>query len=254
MLGSARVAKARPDGYQFVIGNVGTHAQNQSLYKLPFYNAATDFVPVVLLAEIQFILTTRKDLPTDNLQSFIAYTKAHQAKMQYGTAGPGSPPHLVCSLFNSVIGVDVTHVPYRGMGQATQDLIAGRVDYLCASATTAIGPIENAQAKAIAIFSRDRSSLMPDYPTAHEQGLSNFSATGWIGLFAPKETPRPIIRKLNEAAMATLDTPAVQTRFRQIGADIVTADRRSPEYFQTFVESEIAKWASAIKAADLVLQ
>jgi tripartite-type tricarboxylate transporter receptor subunit TctC len=254
MIGSARVAKARPDGYQFVIGNVGTHAQSQSLHKSPLYDAAIDFAPVILLAEIQFILTARKDLPVENLPEFIAYAKANQGKMRYGTAGPGSPPHLVCGLFNAAIGIDVSHVPYRGMGPATQDLIAGRVDYLCASATTAIGPIENKQAKALAIFSRARSPLMPDYMTAYEQGLSGFQATGWIGLFMPKGTPTPIITKLNTVADAALDTPAVRARFRDIGADIVAPERRSPRHFQEFVESEIAKWATAIKAAGLSVQ
>ena len=134
MTGANRVAKAAPDGYQFVLGNVGTHAQNQSLYKRPAYNAATDFAPVALLVDQSLVLLARKDFPADNLQEFIAYAKANQAKLQYSSAGTGGSNHLACVLFNSAIGIDVTHVPYRSGGQAMQDLLAGRVDYQCPSA------------------------------------------------------------------------------------------------------------------------
>ena len=125
MTGSARVAKAAPDGYQFVLATAGTHSANQSLYKHPLYDAATDFAPVALLVEQPMVLMTRPNLPANNLPEFIAYTKANQAKMQYGSSGAGSATHLACVLFNAAIGVDVTHVPYRGSGPAMQDLIAG---------------------------------------------------------------------------------------------------------------------------------
>jgi tripartite-type tricarboxylate transporter receptor subunit TctC len=129
MLGVSRVAKAAPDGYQFVLGNVGTHAQNQSVYKKPLYNAATDFAPVGLVADPSPVLLARKDFPADNLQDFISYAKLNQAKMQYGSAGVGGSNHLACVLFNAAAGIDVAHVPYRSGGQAMQDLIAGRLDY-----------------------------------------------------------------------------------------------------------------------------
>lgn len=254
MIGASRVAKARADGYQILLGNVGTHAQNQTLYESPLYNAATDFAPVALLAEIQFILTTRKDFPAENLREFIDYAKVNQAKMQYGSGGAGSPPHLACALFNAAAGINVTHIPYRGVGPATQDMIAGRIDYLCPGAASAIANVESRLVKAMAIFSKARSPLMPNYASAHEQGLTSFEATGWVGIFAPRDTPAPIVRKLNTAAIATLETPAVQARLRDVGADIVAPERRSPEYLQRFVQSEIEKWAAAIKAAGLVAQ
>src|SRR5204862_5867483 len=120
MTGSDRVAKAEPDGYQFVLGSVGTHAQNQTLYKRPAYNAATDFTPVALIAETPIVLIVRKDLPVNNLKEFVTYAKANQARMQYGSAGAGSATHLGCVVLNYVIGVDITHVPYRGTGPALQ--------------------------------------------------------------------------------------------------------------------------------------
>src|SRR5690242_1855652 len=131
MTGSKRVADAPPDGYNFLIGTVGTHAQSQTMYKKPLYNAATDFTPVALMAEVPIVLITRKDLPVKDLKEFVAYAKANQAKMQFGSAGAGSATHIGCVLLNYVIGVNITHVPYRGTGPAMQDLAAGRIDYLC---------------------------------------------------------------------------------------------------------------------------
>ncbi len=152
MLGSLRVAKAAPDGYEFVLGIAGTHAQNQTLYKHPLYNAATDFAPVELIAEQPTVLTTRKDLAPDNLQQFIAYSKANQAKMQFGSAGAGSANHLACVLLNAAMGVNVTHVPFRGGGPAMQELLAGRIDYMCNIVTNALPQIEARMVKPIALL------------------------------------------------------------------------------------------------------
>src|SRR5215218_2961653 len=141
MTGANRVAKAAPDGYQFVLGNVGTHAQNQTLYKAPLYNAATDFAPVVLMMDQSLVLVARNDFPASNLQEFIAYTKANQSTMQYSSSGAGGSNHLACVLLNAAIGVNVTHIPYRGGAQAMQDILAGRVDYQCPSGPTAMPQI-----------------------------------------------------------------------------------------------------------------
>ena len=131
MTGSARVAKAEPDGYQFVFGGVSTHAQVQLLHKKPPYDGASDFAPVALVAEQPLILVARNGIPAGNLRDFIAYAKANQAKMQYGSPGAGSGSHLACALLNVAVGIEVTHVPYRGLGPAMQDLLAGRIDYVC---------------------------------------------------------------------------------------------------------------------------
>ena len=162
MTGANRVAKATPDGYQFVLGNVGTHAQNQSLYKKPLYNAVTDFAPVALVTDQSLILVTRKSLPANSLQEFISYAKANQSKLQYGSAGLGGSNHLACVLLNTAIGIQVTHVPYRGGAQAMQDLLAERVDYQCPSAPTVMPQIAGNAIRAIAILSKNRSPSMPD--------------------------------------------------------------------------------------------
>ena len=141
-VGSARVAKAAPDGYTLLIGNTGTHAYSQSLYKKPPYDAATDFEPVGLVSESPRILVVRKDLPVNNLQEFVAYAKANQSKMQYGSAGVGSGTHLPCALLNTAIGVNITHVPYRGAGPAMQELIGGRIDYMCDTIQTGAAQVK----------------------------------------------------------------------------------------------------------------
>ncbi len=249
MTGASRVAKAAPDGYQFILGNVGTHAQNQTLYKHPPYSAVTDFAPVILLVDQPMVLIARNDLPADDLQQFIAYAKANQAKMQYGSAGAGAPTHLSCALLNAAIGINVTHVPYRGGGPAMQDLIAGRIDYFCYNTPAAIPQIVGKTVRAIAVLSMNRSRALPTLATAHEQGLKDFEADNWLAFFVPKATPAAIIQGLHDAAVATLATPAIQQRLTELGADPVAPERQSPQYLGKFVEGQIAKWAAAIKAA-----
>jgi tripartite-type tricarboxylate transporter receptor subunit TctC len=241
MTGTNRVARAAPDGYALALGSVGTHAYNQTLYKKPLYNAVTDFAPMGLIAETPQVLVTRRDLPADDLPGFIAYAKANQARMQYGSAGTGSPTHLACSLLNAAIGVDVTHIPYRGAAPTMQDLIAGRIDYQCPNTTVARPQIASRTIKALAVLTRERSPILPDLASAYEQGLTDFEASIWYALFLPKGTPAAVIGRLHAAALATMDTPSVRERLKDIGATVVAPERRSPEYLRRFVETEIAK-------------
>ena len=251
MTGASRVAKAAPDGYQIVLGGTGTFAANQTLYKQPLYNAVTDFKPVVLIAEQPMVLIARKELPVDNLKEFIAYAKANQAKMQFGSGGPGSATHLACVLLNSTIGVNVTHVPYRSTALAFQDVIGGRLDYACPITGTAISIIESKQVKAPAILSKNRTPILPNLATADEQGLAGFDAYIWNGMFLPKDTPDAIAKKLHDATVEAMNTPAVQERIKEMGGSVVAPGRRSPEYLKRFVEDEIAKWAAPIKATGI---
>ena len=246
MVGSARVAKAPPDGYQFVLGS-RADAINQTLYKNPLYNFATDLAPVVLIADQPTLLVARKDLPADDLREFVAYARANQARMlrlkDVAKVQYGSPP---------AIGINATHVPYRGGGPAMQDLIAGRIDYFCTLSATARQQIDGKLIKAIAILSRDRSAMLPELASAREQGL-DFEATTWFGFFFPKGTPEPIIQNLHDATVAAMDTPSVQERLKEVGAVTVASERRSPAYLQKFVLSEIEKNAAPIKAAGLAM-
>ena len=248
MVGSARVVKAAPDGYQMVVGTTAD-AINQTLYKAPLYNFATDLVPAGLMGNQPSVLLTRKDFPANDLKEFTAYAKANQSGLQMASAGTGSTGHLFCNMLNAALGITVTHVPYRGGGPAMQDLIAGRTDYICTLTPTAKPLMDGNLARPIALLSRERSPMLPDLPTAHEQGLTDFDTDTWFGLFFPKDTPEPIVRKLNAAIAVTLDSPYVQDRFKEIVASVAAPDRRSPEYLQKLVVHEIAKMRDAIKAA-----
>ena len=253
MTGVARVAKAPPDGYQFVLGGVDTFAQNQTLYKKPQYNSVTDFVPVALVVEQPLILVARNDLPINNLADFIVYAKANQGKMQYGSAGAGSGSHLACAQLNAAIGVDTTHVPYRGSAPAMQDIMAGRIDYFCALAAAAMPQLGSNSMKALAILTRNRSPLVPNLATAHEQGLTDFDSYFWSGFFFPKDTPSPIVQRLHAAAVETMNTPATQERLKNVGVTVVAPDRRSSDYLKKFLDQEIASWAATIKASGVSL-
>ncbi len=247
--GSKRVADAPPDGYTFVLGTVGTHAQGQILYKRPLYNSLTDFTPVALLAEVPIVLITRKDLPPNNFKEFVAYAKANDTKMQYGSAGAGSASHLACVLLNYVLGTKITHVPYRGTGPATQDLLGGRIDFLCQAITAAKSQIDSGNVKALALLDAQRSPALPNVPTAKEQGTPGLEAYTWNAIFLPKGTPPAIVNKLNAAAVQAIKSPDVRDKLTALGAQVVSDDRATPQYLARFLKSEIDKWAGPIKAA-----
>jgi tripartite-type tricarboxylate transporter receptor subunit TctC len=251
MAGGQRVANAAPDGYTFLIGNTGTHAYNQTLYKKPLYNAASDFQPVGLMTESPRILIARKDLPVNSLQEFVAYAKKNQSKMQYGSAGVGSGTHLPCALLNMAMGVDITHIPYRGAGPVMQDLIGGRLDYMCDTIQTGAAQANSGTVKGIAVLSSKRVPIIPDLPTSGEQGLPGVEATVWNAFFFPKGTPDPIVRKLNQAMRDTLDDPVIRKRLEAFGLEIVPPEQRTPEYLAKFVPEEIARWGKVIKAAGI---
>jgi tripartite-type tricarboxylate transporter receptor subunit TctC len=204
------VAKAAPDGYEFMIGHIGTHAQYQTIYKHPLYDAATDFAPVALLVEQPQVLITRKDLPADDLSGFIAYGKAHPGTMRYSSGPATSPTYINCVLLNTAIGVNATHVPNSGSGPALQDLIAGRIDYMCSGVAAAKPLIEGNRVKAVAILSKDRSPALPNVQSAHEQGLTDFETAIWFAFFLPKGYTRS-------------DRPEAQRRHRRSDEHIVRA-------------------------------
>ena len=252
-VGSLRVSRSTPDGSQFVLGNNGTHSWSQSLYKNPPYDAVTDFTPLGLAIESPRALIVPNNLPVNTLQEFIAYVKANQSTVQFASAGPGSASHVSCILLNAMLGVNVTHVPYRGLSVAMQDLIAGRVHYICDSVSTSKPQIEGKHVKGIATTGLKRSPALPDIPTAKEQGL-DFDVLTWQGLFLAKNTPEPVLRQLSAALSKALDLPLVRERFAALGEEIPAPDRRTPEYFAKFVSGEIARWSGPIKASGVTVE
>ena len=250
----SRVAKAAPDGYQIVLGAVDTFAQSQYLFKEPLYNTVTDFVPVGLAVEQPLLLVVRNDLPASNLKEFAAYLKANQAKMKFGSAGVGAAPYLACSMLTASIGATATHVPYRSAAPALQDMIRGDIDYYCPLSISVSGLIEGKSVKPLAILTRDRSPLFPDLPTAREQGFDVVDGYYWMGVFAPKDTPAPVVATLNAALGKTLNDPTVQTRLRDASATVVAPERRSSAYLKDYLASEIAKWTAIMKASNVPQQ
>ena len=249
MVGASRVAKAAPDGYTFLFGGLANLAQNQTLYKNPLYNAATDFTPVGLVTDSPRVLITRKDFPANTLAEFMAYVKANQAKLQYGSAGGGSGSHVCAILLDGFMGTKITHVPYRGAAPAMQDLIGGRLDYMCEQISTAFPQIEAGTVKAVAILGLDRVPVLPNLATAHEQGLAQFDCGAWSAVVLPPRAPEAIVRKLNKAAGETIDTPSVRDRLAAVGVTVIPPERRSPDYLAKYIPSEIEKWAGPIKAS-----
>jgi tripartite-type tricarboxylate transporter receptor subunit TctC len=252
MTGAERVAQAKPDGYEVLLGTVGTQAYSQTLYKKPLYSATRDFAPVVLVAEQPLVLVVRKDFPASSLKEFAAYAKANAAKLSFGSGGAGSATHLGCVLLNTKLGIKVQHVPYRGSAPALQDLMAGRIDYLCDAVSTELSPIKAASVRPIAMLTMRRTAVLPDVPTAKEQGFA-VDANNWIGLFFPRGTPDPIIHHLRDATVAAMNTRALRARMETIGTDLVAADRTSSSYLQHYVASEIKKWATPIKESGVTV-
>ena len=252
MIGSNRVAKSA-DSHTFLLGHTGTIAYNQSLYKRPAYNSVAEFAPVSLTTEGSYVLITRRDLPPNNLAEFIAYAKANQAKLQYGSGGPGSNSHIACVMLNMAIGTSVTHVPYRGSGPAMQDLMGGRIDFTCEPITTALAQIQAKTVKPIATLSPVRSPVLPQIATAHEQGLSDFDVDTWNAFLLPKGAPHTIALRLSKAASETIDTPSVRQRLEALGQRIVAPERRGPDYLARLIPREIERWAAPIKASGVVV-
>jgi tripartite-type tricarboxylate transporter receptor subunit TctC len=251
MTAGARVAHAVPDGYTFMIGNAGTHAFTQTLYKKPLYNSVTDFTPVGLVSESPRIVNVRKDLPVKNLQEFIAWLKANEKTAQFGSAGVGTGTHLPCVLFNLAIGVNITNVPYRGAGAIIQDLLGGRLDYMCDTIQTGAQLAKQGSVIPVAVLSARRVAIIPEVPTAAEQGLQGVDASVWNAFFLPKGTPDAIVRKLNAAINQSLENPALRTRLEELGLEIVPPEKRTPEYLAKFLPEDIERWAKPIRAAGI---
>jgi tripartite-type tricarboxylate transporter receptor subunit TctC len=250
-VGSSRVAKAAPDGYTMLIGNSGTQVYSQWLYKKRPYDSVADFEPIGLVTESPRVLVARNGLPVKNLQEFIAYTKANQDKMQYSSAGVGSGTHLPCALFNFTLGLNVTHVPYRGEGPALQDVIADRIDYMCTTAQSGTSQSKQGAVKGIAVMSPRRTAANPDLLTTGEQGVQGVEATVWNGFFFPKGTPKPIIEKINKALATILSKPETRQKMEQMGLEILPPEQRTAEYLAQFLKEDVERWGKVIKAAGI---
>jgi tripartite-type tricarboxylate transporter receptor subunit TctC len=254
MTGTARVAKATPDGYQFVFASVDSMAIVPALHKTRLYNSVTDFTAAGLVVEQPIVLIVRPDLPANTLQEFAAYAKANHAKMQFGSSGVGSGSHFSCAKLNAAIGIEPTHVPYRGSGLAMQDLIGGRIDYFCALGAAAMGPLEAGNAKAIALLTSERSDLFPALRTSKELGIPGVDSYFWTAFFFPRNTPDAIVQKLYDATTQTLKSPVMIERLKQTGVAPIAPELRTPAYLKTFIAREVDHWAAMVRASGIPIE
>lgn len=245
--GSLRVARAAPDGYTLIMGNLGTHSASVGLYPQLQYDPRTDFAPVINAAGTPMLISAHKDFPANTLQELIALVKANPQKYNYGHGGIGSTSHLTCIFFHYLIGAPVQQVPFRGSGPAMQALQGKQLDYVC-DQTVGIVP-QLANLKTYVVATPARIDAAKDVPTSAEGGLPAFQAVGWNAIFAPKGTPKDIVDRLNGAARAALADPAVRKRLLDLGCIIGEGDALSPDALAAHVRAEVDKWTPVIKAA-----
>jgi len=250
MTGSKRVADAAPDGYTFVLGTVGTHAQSQTMYKKPLYNAATDFTPVALVAEVPIVLITRKDLRVNNLKEFIAYARARPGQLSYASAGLGSTSHFSAELFNRMAGIQMAHVPYKGTGPALPDLLAGRVHVIFEPTLTMLPHVRAGRMKALGVTSLRRAAATPEVPTLAEQGLDGYDVVLWYGMLAPTGTPKPIVDKLHAALVEFAASPYINEKLSPLGAEPTSSSQAE---FAATIRRDIARWKKVAAEAGIRL-
>lgn len=243
-IGAEFVARAPADGHTLVMGTVGTHSINGSLYaKIP-YDMVRDFAPVTLIASTPNLLVVNNDIPAKNLQELIALAKAKPGTLTYGSPGIGTSVHVSGELFNSLAGVKTTHVPYKGRQMAIPDLLGGSISMMFDNMPSAIPVVREGKLRAIGVTSAKRSASAPEIPTIAEQGLPGFEATSWFAVFAPAGTPRPVVDRLHAEIVRIFGLPDVQTKMKTLGLDLILG---GPDELAKTQAAEITKWAKVIK-------
>jgi tripartite-type tricarboxylate transporter receptor subunit TctC len=249
-IGSGRVARAPPDGYTVVLGIWNTHVANAATYALD-YDVVKDFAPIVLLADAPLVLIAKNAIPASDLRSYVAWLKANPDQATMATVGVGSPGQLLGILMQKETGARFTLVPYRGAGPAAQDVVAGQVDLMFANTATALPFVQAGSAKAFGVTTLTRIAAAPKISTMDEAGLRGFSFSLWAGFFAPRDTPRPVIDKLNSAAVDALADPDTRRKLEAQGFTIPPRERQTPEALAVYQKAEIEKWWPIIKAAGI---
>ncbi len=251
-IGANKVAKANPDGYTLLFTHIAQATLPTFFRNLP-YNVERDFEHLGLVSENPMNLIGRPSLPANTMAELLTWIQANKGKINIANAGPGSASHLCGMLFQSTVKVDMTSVPYKGTAPAMTDLIGGQVYLMCDETTTTIPQIEGKKVKSFAVTTPARlaSPVLKDMPTMQEAGLKDFSVTIWQGLYAPRGTPAPVLRKLNEALKAAVKDPEFISKQVAGGASVINDSRNDPAGHRTFVLAELAKWAPIIKAAGI---
>lgn len=245
-LGSDLVAKAMPEGYTILMGNVATHAINPSLYAKMPYDAVRDFSPVTLVADVPTVLVVPLSVPAKSVQQLITLAKKTPGALNFASAGTGTTQHLAGELFKTMAGINIVHIPYKGGGPAVTDLIGGQVSLMFPNIPLVLPYIKSGRLKALAVASSKRSSVLPDVPTVSESGLSGLEVATWFGVLGPAGVLKEVVMRLHDEIVGIVGSSETKERLTGIGADIVTS---SPDEFSAYIKAEIAKWAKVIKAS-----
>ncbi len=243
-IGAEAVAHAAPDGYTLALGTVGTHSINGSLYSKMPYDMVKDFTPVILVASAPNVLVVNPSVPAKNVAELIALAKAKPGSLTFGTPGVGTSPHVAGEMFNALAGVKLTHVPYKGRAMAIPDLLGGHISMMFDNLPSAMPVIKEGKVRALGVTSAKRSPSAPDIPTLAEQGLPGFDADSWFAIFAPANTPKDVIAKLNTELNRIYQLPDVQAKLKTLGLDPILG---TPEKLAGYQRAEIAKWAKVVR-------
>jgi len=245
-IGAQMVARAAPDGYTILMGTVGTHAINQSLYKKMPFDPIKDFAPITRVALVPNLLVANPSQPFKTVKELIAYAKANPGKVTFASSGSGTSIHLSGEMFQQMAGVEMQHIPYKGSAPALTDLLGGQTAIMFDNMPSVIGHVRAGKLRPIAVTTPTRSPALPDVPTIAESGVPNYSATSWFGILAPAATPAPIIAKLNASILKALADPEVKKKLAEQGAE---PHGEKPEQFAEFIRSETAKWGQTVKVS-----
>ena len=251
IIGAEIAATSNPDGYTLFVGQIGTHASPQFLFRKLAYDPVKDFTPISLMTNSGIALVINASVPAKNLKEFVAYAKAKPGGVNYGSAGGGTSSQLSGELFNQITGAKLVHIPYKGAGFALTGVVAGEVQAAFLSTTTASAQVKAGKLRALAVLSPKRFTAAPEIPTAAEQGYPGIDASVWFGLFAPAGTPRAIVMKINRDVVSGLKSPEAKRVLEAQGAEAVPT---TPEEFGAFLKNEIAKWGRVIKEAGIKAQ
>jgi tripartite-type tricarboxylate transporter receptor subunit TctC len=250
VIGCDIVAKAQPDGYTVLMMSL-TFAVNPSLFrKLPF-DSERDFAPVTMVASAPLMLVVHPSVPVKSVAELVAYAKANPDKLNFGSGGPGSTPHLAGEMFKMMAGIRITHIPYKGGAPALADLVGGQIQLMLENIPGTLPFVKAGKLRALAVTDTKRSPVVPDLPTLDAAGLKGYELVGWNGLFLPRDTAKPVVTKLYSETRQALMLPDVKERLAQMGAEGVGD---TPEQFAVFVKAEIAKWAKVVQAAGIQVE
>jgi tripartite-type tricarboxylate transporter receptor subunit TctC len=246
--GITRASRAAPDGYTIMMGHMGTHGASPGLYPNLAYNPQTDFTPIGLAAGTPIVIVTRKDLPVKDLKEFIEFAQKNEKTINQAHAGSGSVSHVTCVLLNEMLKINPTPIPYQGTGPALNDLVSGKVDYMCDQIVSVQGQVAGGGVRGLAIATTARSPSLPNVPTTVEAGLSLFQVSAWNAVFGPKGLPADVAKKLQDALVAAVTDPTTKGKLEALGGVVPNAEGASPEALARLVKTENDRWVPLLKA------